>query len=234
MSEYMEKHSVSKLIGSPPGYIGHDEGGRLTSLVRLNPYSVVLFDEIEKAHSDIYNILLQILEDGILTDSQGREVDFKNTIMILTSNIGAKNITEPRSLGFSESKSQEAEYEDIKMKINDALKLEFNPEFLNRLDEIIVFNRLSYEGIQKICLNMLNELKETASNIGIELSFDGDSIDYICKKSFDKIYGARPLRRTIMNLIENPLSKMILDNKISKGNSVKIILENGELKFSSL
>ena len=234
MSEYMEKHSVSKLIGSPPGYIGHDEGGRLTSLVRLNPYSVVLFDEIEKAHSDIYNILLQILEDGILTDSQGREVDFKNTIMILTSNIGAKNITEPRSLGFSESKSQEAEYEDIKMKINDALKLEFNPEFLNRLDEIIVFNRLSYEGIQKICLNMLNELKETASNIGIELSFDGDSVDYICKKSFDKIYGARPLRRTIMNLIENPLSKMILDSKISKGNSVKIILENGELKFSSL
>jgi ATP-dependent Clp protease ATP-binding subunit ClpC len=234
MSEYMEKHSVSKLIGSPPGYIGHDEGGRLTSLVRLSPYSVVLFDEIEKAHSDIYNILLQILEDGILTDSQGREVDFKNTIMILTSNIGAKNITEPKSLGFGENKSQKEEYDTIKNKINDALKSEFNPEFLNRLDEIIVFNRLTKENIRKICYNMLDELKSTSNNIGIDLSFDGNAVDFICEKSFDKIYGARPLRRTIMNLIENPLSKKILEGEITKGSSVNIVLENDELIFSSL
>ena len=234
MSEYMEKHSVSKLIGSPPGYIGHDEGGRLTSLVRLNPYSVILFDEIEKAHSDIYNILLQILEDGILTDSQGREVDFKNTIMILTSNIGAKNIVEPKKLGFSVNKAFEVEYENIKSKINDALKAEFNPEFLNRLDEIIIFNRLSFEDLRKICVNMLDDLKATSSNIGIELKFDNSAIDYICEKSFDKMYGARPLRRTIMNLIENPLSKKILENELSKGEHVKVHLKNNELVFSTL
>ena len=231
MSEYMEKHSVSKLIGAPPGYVGYDEGGKLTSLVRLKPYSVVLFDEIEKAHSDIYNILLQILEDGSLTDSQGRCVDFKNTIMILTSNIGAKNITEPKNLGFGEKKPLEIEYEEMKSRINDALKSEFNPEFLNRLDEIIIFNKLSLEGIKEICKNMLSEVSKLAKNIGIKLSFDDSAIEYLSEKSFDKIYGARPLRRTIMNLVENPLSKKILEKEISEGASIKVSAKNGELIF---
>ena len=229
MSEYMEKHSVSKLIGSPPGYIGYDEGGRLTSLVRLKPYSVVLFDEIEKAHSDIYNILLQILDDGVLTDSQGRVVDFKNTIMILTSNIGAKNITEPKSLGFSEKLSKELEYEGIKAKINDALKTEFNPEFLNRLDEIIIFNKLSIDSIKKICKSMLNDLSKLASDIGMELKFEKDAIELLANKSFDSVYGARPLRRTIMSLIESPLSKKILNNEISKGDMVNVSCKDNEL-----
>ncbi len=234
MSEYMEKHSVSKLIGSPPGYIGYDEGGHLTSLVRLKPYSVILFDEIEKAHGDIYNILLQILEDGVLTDSQGREVDFKNTIMILTSNIGAKSITEPKNLGFSENKSQEEEYESIKSRVNDALKAEFNPEFLNRLDEIIIFNRLDIDSIKKICKSLLNDVTELARNKGIELSFDEKAIDYISKKSFDKTYGARPLRRTIMNLVENPLSKKILEKKVPKDIALNVSFENGELVLTPL
>lgn len=229
MSEYMEKHSVSKLIGSPPGYVGFDEGGRLTSLVRLNPYSVVLFDEIEKAHPDIYNILLQILEDGILTDSQGRVVNFKNTIMILTSNIGAKNITEPKNLGFSENKSKELEYENIKLKINNALKTEFNPEFLNRLDEIVIFNQLDIENIKVICKNMLSEVKGLAKGIGIKLEFEPSAIELLANKSYDKIYGARPLRRTIMSLIENPLSKKILDNEINEGSSVLVKSDDDEI-----
>ena len=234
MSEYMEKHSVAKLIGSPPGYIGYDEGGRLTSLVRLKPYSVVLFDEIEKAHSDIYNILLQILEEGTLTDSHGRSVDFKNTIIILTSNIGAKNITEPKKLGFSEKISKELEYEGIKAKINDALKAEFNPEFLNRLDEIITFNKLSIDNIKSICKSMLKELDEKATRIGMKLDIKPEAVDYIAERSYDKIYGARPLRRTIMNLIETPLSKKILTNELPKGASVSIDVSSSknELEFS--
>ncbi len=234
MSEYMEKHSVSKLIGSPPGYVGFDEGGRLTSLVRLNPYSVVLFDEIEKAHPDIYNILLQILEDGILTDSQGRVVDFKNTIMILTSNIGAKNITEPKNLGFSENRSKEREYENIKLKINDALKTEFNPEFLNRLDEIIIFNQLDMENIKSICKNMLDEVKGLAKGIGIKLEFENQAIDLLASKSYDKIYGARPLRRTIMSLVENPLSKKILEKEINEGSSVLVGCKDDEIVLTKV
>ena len=234
MSEYMEKHSVAKLIGSPPGYIGYDEGGRLTSAVRLKPYSVVLFDEIEKAHSDIYNILLQILEDGSLTDSHGRTVDFKNTIIILTSNIGAKNITEPKKLGFSEVLSKEFEHEDIKSRINDALKSEFNPEFLNRLDEIITFNKLSIDNIKSICKSMLNELLEKSRSIGVKLDIKSRAVDFIAEKSYDKIYGARPLRRTIMNLIETPLSKKILTNEFPKGSfvSIDVSQEKNELELS--
>ena len=234
MSEYMEKHSVSKLIGSPPGYVGFDEGGRLTSLVRLNPYSVVLFDEIEKAHPDIYNILLQILDDGILTDSQGRVVDFKNTIMILTSNIGAKSITEPKNLGFGENKSRELEYEGIKSQINDALKTEFNPEFLNRLDEVIIFNRLNIENIKDICTNMLGDVKALAKNIGIELEFESEAIELLANKSYDKIYGARPIRRTIMSLVENPLSKKILENEIGEGSSIRVGCENEQIVLTKV
>ena len=226
MSEYMERHSVSKLIGSPPGYIGYDEGGRLTSLVRLNPYSVVLFDEIEKAHPDIYNILLQILEDGVLTDSQGREVNFKNTIMILTSNIGAKSITEPKSLGFAENVTKAIEYEKIKSRINDALKNEFNPEFLNRLDEIVIFNQLEPDDIKEICKNMLKDVSSTAKEIGLTLDFDKLVIDYLAEKSYQKTYGARPLRRTIMSLIENPLAKKALSKDFKAADRILITVEN--------
>lgn len=229
MSEYMEKHSVSKLIGSAPGYVGFEEGGRLTSLVRLNPYSVVLFDEIEKAHPEIYNILLQILEDGILTDSQGHTVSFKNTIMILTSNVGAKSITEPKKLGFGEKLSTEIEYENIKHKISSALKNEFSPEFLNRLDEIIIFNQLNHENINEICKNMLREVKEIAKGIGISIDYTNEAIEKIAEKSYVAAYGARPIRRTIMTLIENPLSKKILSNEINEGDTVLVKCENDEI-----
>ena len=232
MSEYMEKHSVSKLIGAPPGYVGYDEGGKLTSAVRLNPYSVILFDEIEKAHNDIYNILLQILEDGALTDSHGRQIDFKNCILILTSNIGAKNITEPKNLGFSENNAND-EYEKIKSKINYALKHEFNPEFLNRLDEIIVFNKLKLENIKSICQNLLKEIEASAKSIGISIEFENGAIDCLAKQSFDKLYGARPLRRTITNLIENPLSKKILKNEFPSGSLVRVSCKDDEIVFEN-
>ena len=234
MSEYMEKHSISKLIGSPPGYIGYDEGGNLTSQVRLKPYSVILFDEIEKAHKDIYNILLQILEDGILTDSQGRTVDFKNTIIVITSNIGAKSITEPKSLGFSSDTSKENEAKAIEANIFSALKNEFNPEFLNRIDEVIIFNKLSIEDITKICKIMLNDVSSLSKNIGINLQFEDDAIDYIAKNGFNGIYGARPLRRNIVNLVENPLSKKILENEFSSGDNLKISYKDDNLVFQKI
>ena len=234
MSEYMEKHSVSRLIGAPPGYIGHDEGGQLSSAVRLKPYSVVLFDEIEKANKEIYNVLLGILDEGILTDAQGHTVDFKNTILILTSNIGAKSITEPKRLGFSEARSDEAEYESIKSKISNALKSEFNPEFLNRLDEIIIFNQLTKNDIVKICKGLLNEVKVNAKSIGISLEIKESAVLHLAEKSFDKIYGARPLRRTITALLENPLSKKIAMGEIKRGDAVVVELSNGELSIKSL
>ena len=234
MSEYMEKHSVSRLIGAPPGYIGHDEGGQLSSAVRLKPYSVVLFDEIEKAHRDIYNVLLGILDEGILTDAQGRTVDFKNTILILTSNIGAKSITEPKRLGFGEAKSDEMEYESIKSKINDALKLEFNPEFLNRLDEIIIFNQLSKNDIVKICKGLLNEVKSNAKCIGITLDIKESAVLHLAEKSFNKLYGARPLRRIITALLENPLSKKIASGEIKRGDTVLIELLDGEISINAM
>ncbi|MBQ7353753.1 MAG: ATP-dependent Clp protease ATP-binding subunit [Clostridia bacterium] len=234
MSEYMEKHSVSRLIGAPPGYVGYEEGGILTSLVRSKPYSVVLFDEIEKAHNDVYNILLQILEDGILTDSQGRHVDFKNTIIILTSNVGAKNITEPKPLGFSKSFSADDESDMMRIQINDALKNEFNPEFLNRLDEIIIFNKLSLEDAEKITRIMLNEVCSLARDIGIELKNDDSVIKHIAKKSYSKQYGARPIRRSITSLLENPLSEKILSGEISSGDEVSISFENDAIKFNVL
>lgn len=230
MSEYMEKHSVSKLIGSPPGYVGYEEGGKLTSYVRLKPYSVILFDEIEKAHSDVYNILLQILEDGTLTDSHGRSVDFKNTIIILTSNVGAKDILEPKSLGFSSQSNLNVE-KTIESSISSALKSEFNPEFLNRIDEIIIFKKLTMDNISKICENMLKEVSSLSKSIGINLKFDDDAIKLIASKSFGTSYGARPLRRNILNLVENPLSKKILENKISSGDKIKVLCNNEELVF---
>lgn len=227
MSEYMEKHSVSRLIGSPPGYVGYDEGGQLTSKVRLKPYSVVLFDEIEKAHPDVYNILLQILDEGALTDSQGRVVDFKNTIIILTSNVGARGITEAKQLGFVFSQEES----NVKSKVNSELKRVFNPEFLNRLDEVIIFNQLTLVDTKKICELMLNEVKGLAKEIGIELSFEDEVYEHLAKKSFDKAYGARPIRRTIMSLIENPLSEKLLCEEVKAGDSVVVSLKEEEICF---
>ena len=221
MSEYMEKHSASKLIGSPPGYIGYGEGGQLTEAVRRKPYSVILFDEIEKAHPDVYNILLQVLEDGILTDSGGRRVDFRNTIMILTSNIGAKNITEPKRLGFAGNLGEQSEYEYMKSQINDALKTEFRPEFLNRLDEIIIFDKLSPDDTKNIARLMLGDVKKLALNIGVNADFDESAVSFLAEKGYDKIYGARPLRRAITAYVENTLSEKILSGEISSGDKIE-------------
>ena len=233
MSEYMERHSVSRLIGSPPGYVGYEDGGVLTRAVRNRPYSVVLFDEIEKAHPDIYNLLLQILEDGTLTDSQGRQISFKNTILILTSNIGAKSIVAPSTLGFGESKNEMAEHERMKMSINDSLKNEFRPELLNRLDEIIIFKKLSQDDVKKIASVMLNELCSLALDIGISLEFDSTVYGFLSEKGFDKHLGARPLRRAITSFIEVPLSEKILSGEIKNGDTVFIKCENGTVLFES-
>ena len=227
MSEYMEPHSVSKLIGSPPGYVGFDEGGQLTEKIRRKPYSVILFDEIEKAHPDVMNMLLQILEDGRLTDSQGRTVNFKNTVIIMTSNIGARLITDKKSLGFSKvdndkKDDQKKEYEEIKKEVMEALKKELRPEFINRIDEIIVFHKLTDKEIDKIIDIMLKEvvarLKEQKINIEIEPSVK----KLIASKGIDKNFGARPLRRTIQSVLEDSLAEEILDGKLKKNKVNKI------------
>ena len=221
MSEYMEKHSVSKLIGSPPGYVGYDEGGQLTEKIRRKPYSVVLFDEIEKAHPDVFNIMLQVLDDGILTDSQGRKVDFKNTVIIMTSNVGASALTEKaKSLGFTTNENAENDKSNIESNVMQALKNTFRPEFLNRLDEIIVFNRLSDEDIKRIATLMLDELKKRISDIGVTITFDDSLVSFVSEKGFDPVYGARPLRRAITSLVEDSFSEAMLEGKIKAGDSV--------------
>lgn len=224
MSEYMEKHSVSKLIGAPAGYVGYEEGGILTEAVRRRPYSVVLFDELEKAHSDVYNILLQILDDGALTDSFGRTVDFKNTVIILTSNVGADALSSS-AVGFSNV--------DVgaDSQIKRALKKEFSPEFINRLDEIIIFNTLSLDDIEKIAVIMTNEIALLAKGIGIELEFDSEAISYIARLGFDKSYGARHLKRAITTSIENELSELILNGDIKSGESILISVKNDKIVF---
>lgn len=221
MSEYMEKHSVSKLIGSPPGYVGYDEGGQLTEKIRRKPYSVVLFDEIEKAHPDVFNIMLQILDDGILTDSQGRKVDFKNTVIIMTSNVGAAALTEKtKALGFLTEENSASEKATMEQNVMVALKNTFRPEFLNRLDEIIVFNRLTDEDIQKIAVLLLGDLQKRVEALGVQITFDDSLIAFIAKKGFDPIYGARPLRRAITNLVEDSFSEAMLEGKIQSGASI--------------
>ena len=227
MSEYMEKHSISRLLGAPPGYVGFEEGGQLSEAVRKKPYSVVLFDEIEKAHKDIYNILLQILEDGTLTDSQGKNIDFRNTIIILTSNIGVKDALSTNAVGFSNDKVNV-----IKDKISEALKKEFSPELINRLDEIVYFNELGQMEIKKIAELMMNEIKDLARGIGINISFDGSAIDLIAKRGFDKTYGARNLRRLITNLVENELSEKIINGEIKSGDSLLITSKQDNLDFA--
>lgn len=228
MSEYMEKHTVSKLIGSPPGYVGFDEGGQLTEKIRRKPYSVVLFDEIEKAHPDVFNMLLQILEDGILTDSQGRQVSFKNAIIIMTSNVGASKLTERKqSLGFGEND----ENKNIEELVMADLKKTFKPEFLNRLDEIIVFNQLEKEDIEEIARRMLDTLIKRTHEIGIELAFTDKAVSAIADAGFDKAYGARPLRRAIQSKIEDRLSELILEEKVKSDSKCIVDFENNEFIF---
>lgn len=225
MSEYMEKHSVSKFIGSPPGYVGFDEGGQLTEKIRKKPYSVLLFDEIEKAHPDVFNILLQVLEDGFLTDAQGRKVDFRNTVIIMTSNLGAKEILNTGSkLGFSsgDSKSGEEEYSLIKTRVMDELKKAFRPEFLNRVDDIIVFKRLSEEEIKSISKLMLDELAKRLEGNNIIAKFTKKAVDEISKEGYDATYGARPLRRAIQSKIEDMLSEAIINGEIKPGDEISV------------
>lgn len=229
MSEYMEKHTVSKLIGAPPGYVGFDEGGQLTEKIRRKPYSVVLFDEIEKAHPDVFNMLLQILEDGVLTDSQGRKVSFKNSIIIMTSNVGASKITDRKSaLGFGEN---EDENESIENLVMADLKKTFKPEFLNRIDEIIVFNQLQKDDIKEIARRMLKTLKKRLSDLDIDAEFTEDAITALAKAGFDKDYGARPLRRAIQQKIEDPLSELLLEDKIKKNSKCTVDFKDGKFIF---
>lgn len=236
MSEYMEKHTVSKLIGSPPGYVGFEEGGQLTEKVRRKPYSVVLFDEIEKAHPDVFNMLLQILEDGRLTDSQGRTVDFKNTIIIMTSNVGARLITEKQSsLGFNSENenAEESEKKDIKELVTGELRKVFRPEFLNRVDDIIVFNKLNKDEIKQIAVKMLKTLENRLDNMNIKISFTDNAISEIADKGFDENYGARPLRRAIQNEIEDPLSEQMLEGKVKDGAVVTCDFADGQFTFTT-
>lgn len=236
MSEYMEKHTVSKLIGSPPGYVGFEEGGQLTEKVRRKPYSVVLFDEIEKAHPDVFNMLLQILEDGRLTDSQGRTVDFKNTIIIMTSNVGARLITEKQSsLGFNSENenAEESEKKDIKELVTGELRKVFRPEFLNRVDDIIVFNKLNKDEIKQIAVKMLKTLETRLDKMNIKISFTDNAISEIADKGFDENYGARPLRRAIQNEIEDPLSEQMLEGKVKDGAVVTCDFADGQFTFTT-
>ena len=229
MSEYMERHSTSKLIGSPPGYVGYDDGGQLTEKIRRNPYSVVLFDEIEKAHPDVFNILLQILEDGILTDSKGRRVDFKNTVIIMTSNVGAAGITQVKRLGFADGGA--SDNDTMKTSVMDALKGTFRPEFLNRIDEIIIFNKLGDDDIRKIASLMLEETRRRIGDNGISITFGDDVVDLLAKEGFDPVYGARPLRRAIVRRVEDSLSEAMLSGTINKGDTVEAYVSDGKIEY---
>ena len=233
MSEFMEKHATSKLVGSPPGYVGYDEGGQLTEKVRRKPYSLVLFDEIEKAHEDIFNIMLQIMEDGRLTDAQGRHVDFKNTIIVMTSNVGAKNITEKqKTMGFAdnEAKSGEKEqYKEIRVKINADLRKTFKPEFLNRIDETIVFHRLSKDDIRIIAHSMLKTVAERFQVLGVSLDVRDDALDLIAEKGYDPVYGARPIRRLIQGEIEDKAAELMLSAHVNSGDRVEVSVKSGKL-----
>ena len=233
MSEFMEKHTVSKLIGSPPGYVGYDEGGQMSETVRRNPYSVVLFDEIEKAHPDIFNVLLQVLDDGRITDSTGRVVDFKNTVIIMTSNAGAQNIIQPKNLGFMSQADEKKDHENMKNKVMEEVKRLFKPEFLNRIDDIIVFHTLSKDEIGQIVDLMINSVnKRTLEQMKISIELDKDAKDYIVSKGYDSKYGARPLRRTIQNEIENVLAEKILEGEVKNGSKVLVSCKDGKLSFS--
>lgn len=236
MSEYMEKHAVSRLIGSPPGYVGYDEGGQLSEKVRRNPYSVILFDEIEKGHPEVFNILLQILEDGRLTDGKGKTVNFKNTIVIMTSNVGASTIKKQKTMGFNigGEKERENEYEKMKENVMEELKRSFRPEFLNRIDDIIVFHQLEEKDLRKIVSLMLNSVAKRLEEQGISITFDESAEEYLSKEGFDNQYGARPLRRAITKTVEDKLSEEILRGNIKAGENIKVYVKDGELQFENV
>ncbi len=232
MSEYMENYSVSKMIGSAPGYVGYEEGGQLSEKVRRKPYSVVLFDEIEKASPDVFNVLLQVLDDGHITDAHGRSVDFKNTVIIMTSNAGARNIVEPKKLGFVQNEDSKKQYEDMKKNVMDEVKKTFRPEFLNRIDDIIVFHTLTEEDIEKIVFIMADDISKRAEeSMALNLTFDTSAIKFIAKEGFDQAYGARPLRRALQSKVEDKLAEEFLDGKFKSGSSITAKEVNNEIVF---
>jgi ATP-dependent Clp protease ATP-binding subunit ClpC len=232
MSEYMEKFSVSRLIGAPPGYVGYEDSGTLTKAIRRKPYSVILLDEIEKAHPDVFNILLQVLDEGHLTDNYGRVIDFKNTVVIMTSNVGAKEITKGKTLGFGTIDGRNS-FERISEKVKEELQHTFNPEFLNRLDDVIVFHQLSREHIAKIVGVMLREVQKRLADEELTLKLSDAGSDFLAKNGFDEMYGARPLKRAIQRYIEDPLSEKILLGEFSKGDEIEVdVAEDGtKLQF---
>ena len=233
MSEYMEKHSVSRMVGSPPGYVGYDEGGQLSEKVRRNPYSVILFDEIEKAHPDVFNILLQVLDDGHITDAQGRKIDFKNTVLIMTSNAGAMSIVAPKTMGFATRDDEKANYERMKSGVMDEVKRIFKPEFLNRIDETIVFHSLTKDHMKDIVEIMLRDIsRRTESQMRITLDIDNAAKEFLIDKGYDEKYGARPLRRTIQNEIEDNMAEDILAGRVKEGDHVHISVADGKLTFT--
>lgn len=233
MSEYMEKHSVSKMIGSPPGYVGYEEGGQLSEKVRRNPYSVILFDEIEKAHPDVFNILLQVLDDGHITDAQGRKVDFKQTCIIMTSNAGAQSIVEPKKLGFSSVEDDNKDYERMKSGVMDEVRRIFKPEFLNRIDEILVFHMLNKQQIRQIVTILVNKLqKRCKEQLDIELIVRSSVKDYLAESGYDSKYGARPLKRAVQNKIEDKMAEEILEGNIHRGDKVIVSISKKDIKFS--
>ncbi|MDA8442250.1 MAG: ATP-dependent Clp protease ATP-binding subunit, partial [Peptococcaceae bacterium] len=229
MSEYMEKHAVSRLVGAPPGYIGHDEGGQLTEAVRRKPYAVVLLDEIEKAHPEVFNILLQVLEDGRLTDTKGRTVDFRNTVIIMTSNVGANLIKKEASMGFIKKDSAEDDYQAMKQRVMEELKKSFRPEFLNRVDELIVFHSLNKEHMQEIVTLMLDSLAKRVREQDLILQVTDAAKGLIADKGYDQVYGARPLRRAIQNLIEDPLAEEMLKGRFKSGGDVTVDVDEGKI-----
>ena len=234
MSEYMEKHSVSKMIGSPPGYVGYEEGGQLSEKVRRNPYSVILFDEIEKAHPDVFNILLQVLDDGHITDAQGRKIDFKNTVIIMTSNAGAENIISPKRLGFASNDDAKERYRFMKERVMEEVKRMFKPEFLNRIDEIIVFHQLSQDHMKEIVDIMFKGIcRRTLTQMNLKLTVDDSAKTFLVEKGYDEKYGARPLRRAIQNLLEDGLAEAVLDGQVKAGDEVTVTKGEDGLKFLS-
>lgn len=231
MSEYMEKQSVSKMIGSPPGYVGYDEGGQLSEKVRQKPYSVLLFDEIEKAHPDVFNMLLQVLEDGHITDAHGRKVDFKNTIIIMTSNAGANRIISPKTLGFGQKTSEEEEHKKMKAGVMEEVKHIFKPEFINRIDEMIVFHALNKENIHSITNILVNNfVGRVKKQMQMDLHIDEAVIDFVAEKGFDKDYGARPIRRALQMQVEDVLAEAVLAGEVAMGDEVQLMLREEEDK----
>ncbi|MEX0990446.1 MAG: AAA family ATPase, partial [Actinomycetota bacterium] len=233
MSEYMEKHTVSRLIGSPPGYVGYEEGGQLTEAVRRKPFSVVLFDEIEKAHPDVFNTLLQILEDGHLTDAQGHTVDFKNTIIIMTSNLGTRDIQKGPGVGFAAAGNEEVTYDKMKDKVMDELKRSFRPEFINRIDEVIVFHALSQSTVQAIVDLMMKRVREQLKAKDLEIDLTEAAKVLLAEKGYDPALGARPLRRTIQRMVEDPLSEKLLWKEFRAGQTIIVDVRDGEIVFEN-